>query len=190
MSGDDDPGWWPAAGGLLYSLILPLLLLRWTRKAREGSRLVLLRTTHVAVAGGLLLLLWSVALLHARAESGIRWWGWVMLSYPIVATQVFRTITSRKLLEAMTVEDGAKAYVRGYLILLAEAVTPALFGHALVYLGAGTLPAVIGTAVSFILMWLVAPRRGNLTSIDTHFAAMGQRSLTAELTRPWGPITV
>ena len=113
-----------------------------------------------------------------------------MLLYPIVATQVFRTTTSRKLLEAATVEEGAKGYVRGYLILLAESVTSALFGHALVYLGAGTLPAGIGTAVSFILMWLVAPRRGNLTSADTHFVAMGQRSLTAELTRPWGPIAL
>jgi hypothetical protein len=178
-----DPGWRAAIRGLLYSFFLPLLLVRWARKARE-PRLILLRTTFVAVAGSLPLLLWSVALLHVRAEPGVRWWGWVLLSYPIAATLVFQRITSKQLLEATTVRDGAKAYVVGHLILLGLALTAALFGHGLVYFGGGTPPAVIGTAVSLILMWPVAPRAEPLASHDAHFVSMGGSSLTFELMRP------
>jgi hypothetical protein len=110
--------------------------------------------------------------------------GLAELSYPIAATLVFRRITSKKVLEETVVEDGAQVYVVGYLTLLGLAVTAALFGHALVYLGGGTVPAVIGTAVSFILMWSVAPRAGALASLDAHFVSMGGGSLTAELMRP------
>ena len=131
MSSTEDPGWRAAIRGLLYSFFLPLILVRWARKAKQEPRLILLRTTYVAVAGGLPLLLWSVALLHVRPELGIRWWGWVLLSYPIAATLVFRRITSNQLLEATSVQDGAKAYVVGHLILLGIALTGAGLTEAL-----------------------------------------------------------
>jgi hypothetical protein len=93
---------------------------------KEEARLVVLRTTHVAVLGGLPILLWSVAELHVRAEPGIPWWGWVMLVYGVVATVVFRTITRKKIVQAPSVAEAGTSYISGYLILLGLATSEAL----------------------------------------------------------------
>jgi hypothetical protein len=164
---------------------MPVLLWLLPRKMKEEARLVLLRTTHVAVLGVLPILLWSVAQLHVRGEPGIRWWGWAMLVYGVVATVVFRTITRKKIVQAPTVAEAGISYVSGYLILLGLATSEALFGHALVYLGGGTAAAVVGTALSLPLLWLIAPRRDDIESLESHLVATnGGNSLTAELMRP------
>jgi hypothetical protein len=181
----DDPGWRPALRGIIYSLFPPLLFLLWTRKSKREPRLVLIRTVHVAVVAGLLLLLLSVSRLGVKADGGIAWWGWLMIGYPIAALAYLARVTRQRVVEADTIEQAASASVSGYFIVLGLASTPALFGHALVYIGGGTFAAVVGTLVSFALLWIVGPSGSSIAFLDQSRAEASKATgLTAELMRP------
>lgn len=140
---------------------------------------------HVAVFGGLLLILYSVAALDVQADEGISWWGWAMIGYPIAASVYLARVTRRNVLEADTIEQAASAFVSGYFIVLGLASTSALFGYTLVYIGGGPFAAVVGTLVSFALLWIVGPTRSSIASLDQGRAEAGKApGLTAELMRP------
>jgi hypothetical protein len=108
-----------------------------------------------------------------------------MFLYPVAASIYFVSVIRRRVVEADTIEQAAFASVSGYFSVLGLASTPALFGHSLVYIGGGTAAAVAGTAVTYVLLWLVASSRSSLLWLERRLAEDGRASsLTDQLMKP------
>ena len=161
LSGDDDPGWRPALGGLAWGLV-PGLAIRRARR-RGGDALVVLRglflsfCAAVALVGVVVVLLSSGEGLDGSADGTTVGIGVALAGFVLLLASAWR-----RPLDGSSDATLAESYRRRFFLRMAFAEAAALLGFAGFILSGN--PAVYAggaafTAIGFVLM---APSAGNL----------------------------
>jgi hypothetical protein len=140
------------------------------------------------MAASLVLFVVAFSFIEIDKDSGHEAWGWLAVG-ATTAIAVFDIRSTGRRMSVAPPDERAAVRKWGalYFIRVGMAMTPALAGFAMSFLGAGRAPYIAGVAISEFLLWLVAPTRRNLERLSDGYRIQGRDiDLTRALVRDPG----